>query len=89
MYGNFFLAPTVPQPVLLRKASVLTTSLRNACLAVNAHVFGILIKMITSQLVAVPFYNLTVVGNANGKFILTPTICIPILELVTLSNYYC
>ena len=28
------------------------------------------------RLVAVPFYNLTVVGNANGKFILTPTIAV-------------
>ena len=28
--------PQVPQPVLLRKASVLTTCLRNACLALKA-----------------------------------------------------
>ena len=31
-----FIVPQVPQPVLLRKASVLTSCLRNACLAVKA-----------------------------------------------------
>ena len=30
------IVPQVPQPVLLRKASVLTTCLRNACLALKA-----------------------------------------------------
>ena len=33
---DFYCTTSLPQPVLLRKASVLTTCLRNACLAVKA-----------------------------------------------------
>ena len=33
---DFHSTTSLPQPVLLRKASVLTTSLRNACQAVKA-----------------------------------------------------
>ena len=48
--------------------------------------FGILIKTISARLVVVPFYNLTVVGNANGKFILTPTV--PVEELRGLDFHH-
>ena len=47
--------------------------LHNACLTVKAH-FWNFNKMITARLVAVPVYNLTVVGNASGKFIVMPTV---------------
>ena len=33
---DFYSTTSLPQPVLLHKASVLTTCLRNACLAVKA-----------------------------------------------------
>ena len=33
---DFYSTTSLPQPVLLRKASILTTCLRNACLAVKA-----------------------------------------------------
>ena len=72
-----FIVPQVPQPVLLRKASILTTCLCNACLAVKARFWNCNKNdhhAFSSSSVLLSYRATTVVGNANGKFILTPTV---------------
>ena len=74
---DFCSTTSLPQPVLLRKASVLTTCLRNVCLAVKARFWNFNIndhRAFSSCSVVYSDRATTVVGNANGKFILTPTI---------------